>query len=100
MDQEEYKKAKETLNLLDEILKKENITPEQRKEFEKTRAGLIGSLFNPWIPVDNWRRVIMLIIFFGGLFTGNIWIWISLPFFSPRLLGEFMIFLAKLFRKK
>ena len=102
MDKEQLKKARDTFDLLGELLKQEDLPEEQRKEFEESRAKLAGAMMSSWLPADTERKVVMLIIFLisvYGMFNASGWfflLWILLIPFSPRCVGEIAVFLGRM----
>ncbi|MFZ6022016.1 MAG: hypothetical protein ACOYT9_00920 [Patescibacteria group bacterium] len=105
MNREKYEEAKKASQEIDRLLKEGNLTPEERQKFEKIRAQLAGVLLSPWLPVDWGRRSIMFFIFLIGLYgmiQGHTFLaslWLLLPIFSPRIVGEVAYALGKIFRK-
>lgn len=64
--------------------------------------ALAGSLLSVWVPFDWPRRIIMAALFGGGLYgvgTGNdslLVMWLCVPLFSPRVMGEATFFLGRI----
>ena len=98
MDNKEREDARKTLAEITKTLEDETLTAEQRQELEIHAARLSGFLLSVWLPVDWFRRAIMIgIVALGayGLMVENyevfVW-WLLLPFFSPRISGEIAFF--------
>ena len=94
VSRQEYDEAKKVLAEIHQELATQPLTPEQRKELQLHSARLAGQLCSVWFPVYWSRRLIMLAIFLIGLqqaWVGNYYgllLWLLLPTFSPRIMGE------------
>ena len=107
-NKETYAEAKRVLAGIQHQLDTQPLTAEKRKELERHAAALAGVLLHPWLPVDSVRRLIMLGVVLLGLqqaWVGNyqaMALWLLLPFFSPRIVGEVTHFCGRIaggFRK-
>jgi len=104
MDRETYQEAKKHLEEVARVLREENLTVQERQNFETLQAQLAGVLLRPWLPVDWGRRSIMIVLFAVGVYGvlgGNCYLllaWALLLFFSPRFVGEFSYALGRIFR--
>ena len=102
MDKETYGSAKKTLEEINEHLKSDDLTVEQREELEVHSAKLSGVLLSIWFPMGIARKLIMVVIFLVGIYglvIGNhyfLFSWIILPMFSPRLMGEVSYFMGRI----
>ncbi|MDD5007222.1 MAG: hypothetical protein PHC68_02330 [Syntrophorhabdaceae bacterium] len=88
---------------VEEKLKDENLTSEERQGYERLAAKYAGILFSTWFPVDWGRRLIMVFIFlivglYGILWghTAALWLWLSILIFSPRVVGEVLAVLGRI----
>ena len=94
VSRQEYDEAKRLLDEIQRELATQPLTPDQRRELELHSARLAGQLCSVWIPVSWGRRLLMLAIFLVGLqqaWVGNYYgllLWLLLPTFSPRIMGE------------
>ena len=94
MDKKTQSTLKKQLKEITEYLKRDDLTIEEREEFELLSAKIAGALTHDWLPSDLGRRLIMVILFLIGLYGlmdgDNYFLisWIFLPMFSPRLMGE------------
>lgn len=94
MDKQKYEEMKIYLDKINALLKEDGLSIEERQKFELIRSQLAGALLHPWLPVGWERKLIMLIIMTAGVigyFAVNpkmIFIWLALPLFSPRIMGE------------
>ena len=67
-----------------------------------TDAAIAGYLLRGWLPFGFVRKAIMLCIFIGGLyglFTDHphaVFLWLLLPLFSPRAMGELAYLLGRI----
>lgn len=105
MNRDKYEEAKKASQEIDRLLKDGNLTADERQKFEGIHAQLSGVLLSPWLPFDWGRRAIMIFLFFIGLYgiiQGHsllVLIWLLLPLFSPRIVGEVAYALGKILRK-
>lgn len=96
MDREQYEEAKRRLGEITSRLKYEQISAEERDRLEKEGARLARVMMSPWIPFSWGHRIGMMVIVaigFWGLTQGQSFlalIWLALPLFSPRIVGEFL----------
>jgi hypothetical protein len=94
MRREQYAEAKRTFDELTRRLKEDNLTPEEQDHLRSYLPGLSGVLHSIWFPFDWGRRTLMILIFIVGIFGliqgyhDLMWIWLALPAFSPRIIGE------------
>ena len=104
MNKTEREFLKVLLDGVHEKLKERDLSPEERQRYEQMAARYAGILLSPWFPVDWVRRGIMIamaIIGFLGLIFANynlMLIWLLLPSFSPRIVGEVAYALGKIGR--
>jgi hypothetical protein len=104
MNRDIYEKAKKQLAQVSRVLREENLTPEERENFETLQTQLSGLLLSPWLPYGWGRRSIMLALFavgaVGALGVNTYFFlaWVFLLFFSPRVVGEVSYALGKIFR--
>jgi hypothetical protein len=102
MNKAEREFLKVLLDAVHEKLQERDLSPEEREGYEQKAAKYAGILCSPWFPVDWVRRGIMIamaIIGFSGLIFANynlILIWLLLPPFSPRIVGEVAYALGKI----
>jgi len=105
MTREEHNALRATLTLLKLKLKDPSLSPARRHELEVLAASTAGALASTWLPMGTGRRIIMVAIAamgLWGLFQENhalMWIWVALPLFSPRCMGELALFMGSLNRK-
>ena len=82
------------------------LSPEERQRIcaeEKTRSDRIaGSLLHPWLPWGMGRKLIMLgilaVALFGAVYSESpywLLLMLALPAFSPRAVGETLVFIAR-----
>jgi hypothetical protein len=101
---EQYDEAKRLLEEINYELKTQPLTEAQRKKLQLHAASLAGVLLHPWFPVSWTRRLIMVAIVLLGIqqaWVGNyeaVLLWLILPFFSPRIVGECSFLLGKISR--
>ena len=102
MDKEQYEEAKTRLQKVTGMLRHENISPQERDRLESEGKELARIVISPWLPFD-WKYRIVIIAFtaigFWGLIQGKYLftlVWLLLPLFSPRIVGEFLMFIAGL----
>jgi hypothetical protein len=94
MDKQKYDEMKKYLDEINALLKEGGLSPEEINKFELIRSQLAGALLSPWLPIGWERKLIMFIILTAGAIgylTGNhkiLFIWLALPLFSPRIIGE------------
>jgi len=97
------KVTKDTYRALKHALENRQLMAELRQLDPSLEAQIAGYLLSQWFPVGNGRRLLMAAIAItavGGALAGHFWLlWLMLllPFFSPRLVGETVIFLRRLF---
>lgn len=107
MDKKQQNKLKTAFSAIEETLQSKdlNLTEEERIKFERLQSEIAGTMMSSWLPAGSARKVVALILFIAGLFgflkiSGFfILLWLLLPFFSPRLVGEIAIFFGKMFKK-
>lgn len=96
MDSLKYEEMKIYLEKIHALLKEGNLSPEEKEKFELISAQLAGALCHPWLPVGWERKLIMSILLIVGAvgflvgYSKLLFIWLALPLFSPRLIGETM----------
>jgi hypothetical protein len=102
MDRERYEEAKTRLEKVTGMLRHGNISPEERDTLEREGKELARVVISPWLPFD-WKYRIVMIAFaaigFLGSFQGQylfMLVWLLLPLFSPRIVGDFLMFIAGL----
>lgn len=104
MNKLEYEEIKRTLAEVNAALKIDDLTNEQRQQFQTLSLRLSGALSSVWFPVSFIRRFIMLILFAIGIFGvfSAYKILIVCLFiccsFSPRLMGEIAVLLGRFTR--
>jgi len=102
IDRDKYEEAEKIQEIINRELASESLTPEQRRELELHSARLAGFLCSHWLPLDWTRRLIMAAIFIFGIqqaWVGNrqaMLLWLLLPLFSPRIVGEVFHFIGRL----
>lgn len=102
MDRERHEEAKMRLEKVTGMLRHENISPEERDSLEREGKELARVVVSPWLPFDWKYRIVIIAITaigFWGLIQGKyflILLWLLLPLFSPRILGEFLMLIAGL----
>ena len=89
------------------MLKREDLSEEERKKFEVLSAQLAGASLSYWLPTGFVRKMIMFILILGGIYGTIHWSLIAtlLCFvlaatFSPRIIGEAVVAFGKTFKKK
>jgi hypothetical protein len=102
MDKEQYEEAKMRLEKVTGMLRHENISPQERDSLEREGKELARVVISPWLPFDWKYRIVIIAIAaigFWGLIQGQyvfMLVWLLLPLFSPRIIGEFLMFIAGL----
>jgi len=102
MDRERYEEAKTRLEKVTGMLRHGNISPEERDRLEREGKELARVVMSPWLPFDWKYRIVMIAIAaigFWGLIQAQYFfmlVWLLLPLFSPRILGEFFMLIAGL----
>ncbi|MDD2909219.1 MAG: hypothetical protein PHZ26_05750 [Candidatus Gracilibacteria bacterium] len=92
---------KKTLSEINLMLKDKNISDSEKERLEIYKSQITGALFSNWFPKGFFRKFIMIIIFFIGLYgvinisMNFIFIWLILILFSPRAIGEIIHFFKK-----
>ncbi len=93
MDNIEEREANQLLVKARTILDQNDLSDDERQNLQLLVAKLSGQLLSVWFPRDWGRRLLMLTILLVG-FYGLIssfhtlaWCLLSLPFFSPRIVG-------------
>ena len=82
------------MEVINEHLKSDDLTVEQREELEIHADKLSGVLLSIWFPIGVGRKLIMFVLFSIGIYgleIENDYLlisWILLPCFSPRIVGE------------
>jgi hypothetical protein len=106
MNRKTFGELNKLYDVVDNILKKEDLTEERRREFEELRGEVGGSMASTWLPFGWWRRFIMFIVFLAGIYglvIGNnyfLLMWFFLPLFSPRWMAEFYYFKGVIARRE
>ena len=83
-------------------MRHENISPQERDSLEREGKELARVVVSPWLPFDWKYRIVIIAIAaigFWGLIQGQYFfmlVWLLLPLFSPRIVGEFLMFIAGL----
>ena len=101
-NEETYAEAKKILEQVRNELADPDLSQERREELELHETRLAGFLLHPSLPMSWGRRLIMAAIFLFGAVqaaTGNydaLVVWLLLPFFSPRCVGEAAFLLGRL----
>jgi hypothetical protein len=96
MNKNEYKTIKKIMD-----------NPELADEIGKVHSGIkdqmAGFLLHPWLPVGIGRKIIMLVIVLVSITAAEIYqnnffylLLLILPFFSPRISGETLMFIGKI----
>jgi hypothetical protein len=104
MGRETYEEEKKTLEGIQRLVREGNLTEEEGQILEPAKQQLAGYLCSPWFPFGRIRRsgMILLAAVGGyGLMKENYYLllaWVPIPFFSPRLAGELVMALGKIFR--
>ena len=76
------------------LLKDGNLSPEEKEKFELISSQLSGALLHPWLQIGWERKLIMSILLVSGAvgflvgYSKLLFIWLALPLFSPRFMGE------------
>jgi len=102
MNKEQRDQAKRAFDALSKLEQTGTLTEEQQEEFPKLKASLAGVLMSSWLPADFGRKTIMLVIFLVavlGAFIANgkfLLLLLLLPLFSPRMMGELMVFIGRM----
>lgn len=87
---------------INELLKNENLLETERKSLEERKIILAVIEANRWLPMDNGRKIIMLIILIigiSGAMAGSVkWLLILLilPFFSPKIIMNIAIVVGRI----
>ena len=78
---------------IDEILKRDDLSTEERERFEKVQSMISGSLTSTWLPAD-WGSRSVLVLFFivGGIgllqgYYYYLFAWLIMLVFSPRFVA-------------
>lgn len=106
MDKKQYGEVKKVGDVVSKVLEVENLSAEDRENFETLRSQVAGYLFSPWLPVGVGRKAIMLaLIVIGGygLMIDKPLIalcWPMVPLFSPRIVGETLRMIGAMKNKK
>lgn len=85
------REIKKQLNDINTILKDKNISEELRFSLEERKTTLSVIAMNHWFPRDLTRRIIMLAVLMIGILgsmSGSkywLFIFLILPFFSPKI---------------
>ena len=102
MKNEQHNKLKESFDNISKILQNQNLSVEERKNFENLHAELAGALLSSWLPIGGGRKFIMLIIALVAIYfllqsayLLMIITLIILCMFSPRIIGEIAILIGK-----
>lgn len=104
MNRETYVEAKRQSEEIAKLLKEENLTAEEKEKFETLQAQLAGALLSHLLPFGWARRLIMVVLFFVGVYglaIGNNYFllaWLLLLCFSPRIVGELSYAFGKFLR--
>jgi hypothetical protein len=104
MDRTKYEEAKVLLRDIQQELATQPLTKKQRDELQLHATRLSGLLLRPWFPMSWTRRLVMAAIVLLGVqqaWVGNyqpMVLWLFLPLFSPRIMGECAFFLGRFAR--
>jgi hypothetical protein len=96
MDREQYESAKVRLEEVTRRLRSEQMSDEQRSRLEKEGGELARAVMSPWVPFGWGQRLGMIVIAAIGLWGVTeekhflVLMWLALPFFSPRVVGEIL----------
>ena len=99
-----HAEAKDLLAKIQGILRAEKLSPEERSQLELQAAALSGSLLSTWFPVPWANRLVMALVFLLGAWqaaignTAFLLVWLFLPLFSPRIMGEVWFALGRISR--
>ena len=102
MDKKLHQELKNALEQIQNELKRDDLTQEEREKFELHAASLAGSLLNSWLPIGTVRKVAMLTFFCIGIlgfiteYDWLIWSFLLACGLSPRIAGEFAFKLGQL----
>lgn len=94
LTKEEIKKEREKI---DELLKNKSLSETLKKDLEERKIILAVIEANRWLPIDNGRKISMLIILIigiSGTIAGNpkwLFILLILPFMSPKIIMHIAI---------
>ena len=94
MEKEQYEEVKRRLEEVTKRLRHEKMSAEERERLEREGNQLARAVMSPWLPFGWGYRIVMVVIAavgFLGLIEGQyslILLWLVLPFFSPRIVGE------------
>ena len=94
MDKKQHQEIKNTLEQIQNELKGDNLTQEEREKLELHAASLAGSLLSSWLPIGIVRKVAMLTFFCIGIlgfiteYEWLIWSFLLACGLSPRIAGE------------
>jgi hypothetical protein len=101
MDKKTYEEALRLSEEVEDILKRTDLSDEERVRFQELRGQLAGTLMSPWIPFGWERRSAMLVISIVGLYFamygpkfGTI-VFLLVPMFSPRCVGETCLIIGR-----
>lgn len=94
-------KGPQILELIQESLRDDGLTAEQRQQLERTASMLAGYQMSFWLPTDLIRRVLMFLFLTVGVIGGLLWspwCWLFVLLgcsFSPRIVGEVAFLIGK-----
>lgn len=95
-------KGRQMLELIQESLRNNSLTIEQRQELERTASMLAGYQMSFWFPTTMIRKVLMVLFLAVGVIGAFQWSpWFGLFIllgcsFSPRIVGEVLSFIGQL----
>jgi len=103
MDENDLKKY---FKGVQETLKRDDLSEEERQKFETLSNQLAGALLSSWLPAGVIRKIIMFILVLGGFYNiihgGFIYSLILFAIassFSPRIIGELAVAFGRIKRK-
>ena len=91
MNKKQHQEIKNTLEQIQNELKRDNLTQEEREKLEMHAASLSGSLLSSWLPIGIVRKVAMLtfsclgILGFITEYEWLIWSFLLACGLSPRI---------------
>lgn len=93
INKQKHEELKKTSQEIIELLKKNNLSPDERRYLESVQPGIAGALMSTWIPFGLTQRIVIIFLFsigIYGLINSNFSLliaWLFLPLFSPRIVG-------------
>jgi len=106
MNKEEHDQLEKLFRAISKLEESGILTEEQKKEFSDLKSSISGVLLSSWLPADSGRKYIMLIILFiaiCGTLAGIprfLFLLLILPLFSPRVIGEVVVFFGRIMGNK